>query len=779
MNAQDRENCQHTTACNLCSRNCGITITTEGRHFIKIKGDETHPMTQGYICQKAARLEHYQNHADRLTQPLKKEPDGSFSAIGWHQALTEISQKLIAQREQYGCDAFAFVGGGGQGNHLGGVYAQQLRYAMGGSRFIYPALAQEKTMDFWVNGRLFGNQSIHCTEDVEHADYVLFIGCNPFQSHGIPNARHTLKALQKNPKRTMVVIDPRKTETAKMADIHLQVKPGADAYLLSAMLAFIVQEALYDRSFLAKNCTGFDALKTQLLAISVKDYAKRADVPLALVKRVAKGFAQADSACVRVDLGLQHSLHSTLTSYLEKMLYMVTGNFGKRGGNNLHTAFLPLLGNTDERKRDWKRTAYHKMMPISGMYPPNILPDEIELAGENRIRSVWVDSCNPLLTYADSQAYARAFEKLDLLVVVDVAMTETARMANYILPAASQYEKWEATGFNMEFPKNFFHLRKPVLTPLENTLPEPEIYTRLLTYMGVIPNTFPGLTKLAKMAPEKARYQTMMGALATMLKLNKHLAPYAASILYKTLGPALPENSAAAAILLPLAMQYAKAHPQAVKRVGISGNAFTLGANLFKKILNSPEGTLISEHYFRDLWHFIKNPDKRIHLEIPEVLAELSQLQQQPPSTQEDSSNAEYPFILMAGERRSYNANQIYRNPAWRKTDKHGALRIHPTDAEALGISTGDMVLCESKNGTLEVISNVDDSVRPGMVTLPHGYGMQYAGGEPNGPALNQLTQGDHCDPFTKTPYHKHVPVKLVKIEASIPIEAPKTATNA
>ncbi|PJF37708.1 MAG: dehydrogenase, partial [Phototrophicales bacterium] len=114
-------------------------------------------------------------------------------------------------------------------------------------------------------------------------------------------------------------------------------------------------------------------------------------------------------------------------------LYLLTGNFGKVGGNNLHTLIVPLLGNTDERKRQLKTTAYHKMQPIAGMFPPNILPDEILRAGDDRIRAVWVDSCNPVQTFADTHAYESAFSKLDLLVVVDVAMTETARLADYVL----------------------------------------------------------------------------------------------------------------------------------------------------------------------------------------------------------------------------------------------------------------------------------------------------------------------------------------------------------
>jgi anaerobic selenocysteine-containing dehydrogenase len=163
------------TACILCSRNCGLVVDVEDGHLTRIRGDADHPLSKGYICQKAARLEHYQHHANRVRQPLKRRPDGSFAALSWDAALGEIAARLLAIRKRHGGDAFAFVGGGGQGNHLGGAYSRQLLAAMG-SRYVYSSLAQEKTGDFWVNGRLFGRQSCHTTEDVEHADYVLFIG---------------------------------------------------------------------------------------------------------------------------------------------------------------------------------------------------------------------------------------------------------------------------------------------------------------------------------------------------------------------------------------------------------------------------------------------------------------------------------------------------------------------------------------------------------------------------------------------------------------------------
>jgi len=750
------------TACILCSRNCGISVETDGGRIVGVRGDDAHPMSKGYLCQKAARLAYYQDHADRLEHPLKRLPDGTFVRVSWEEALSDIAERLLAIRKAHGGRAFAFYGGGGQGNHLGGAYSRQLMKAMK-SRFVYSALAQEKTGDFWVNGRLFGDQRCHISEDVEHADVVLFIGTNPFQAHGIPNARETLKDLKKSPTRTMVVVDPRKTETARSADVHLQVRPGTDAFLMAAILGIIVREGLHDRTFLARRCTGFPALEAELRAIPVEDFVRRADVPLADVERVARAFATARTACVRIDLGLQQSLHSTLNSYLEKLLFLVTGHFGKRGGNNFHSHFLPILGHSDERDQKHVRTAHHGMFPISGLYPPNILPSEIEHPGEDRIRAMFVDSANPALTGADTATYERAFAKLELLVVVDVAMSETARLAHYVLPAASQFEKWECTGFNLDFPDNGFHLRHPLFPPRGESLPEPEIYTRLLEAMGEVPKSFPILERIAHAEPAATKHAGFLAAFGATIAANRKWAPYAASIVYRTLGRALSTDRAdssrvapaATAPLLALALDLARRDPAAVRRAGHRGNRFTLGIRLFHTILDRAEGTLITRHDYEDTWSFLRHEDRRIHLDIPEMVAALHALEGEP------APSPERPFVLLAGERRAYNANQIFRDPSWRKVDPDGALRMHPQDARALGLSDGARAICASDRAELEVTIELDPALRTGMVTLPHGYGMRYQGGAPIGPELNRLTSSDHCDPLARTPYHKHVPVSV------------------
>ena len=748
------------TACILCSRNCGIEVQVENGHLTKIRGDANHPVSAGYICQKAARLDHYQTHGDRLRSPLKRRPDGSFEEIAWDTAIAEIAAKLVSIRDEHGGRALAYYGGGGQGNHLGGVYGSALRAAMG-TRFYYSALAQEKTGDFWVNGKLFGRETCHVTEDVEHADYVVFIGTNPWQAHGIRNARDTLKTLSKDPARTMVVIDPRRTETADLADVHLQLRPGTDAFLLAALLGVIVQEKLFDQSFIAQRTHGFDKLAIALGNVAVDDYCERAGVDAEVVRRVARGLASARRACIRADLGIQQSLHSTLNSYLEKLLFLITGNFAIRGGNNLHTFLLPLIGHSDPERGAWSTTVTGAQ-EIGKLFPPNVLPAEIDSDHPGRVRALIVDSANPALTGADTIAYRAAFAKLEALVVIDVALTETARLAHYVLPASSQFEKWEATFFNLEFPTNAFQLRKPLLAPLAGTLPEPEIYRRLVVAMGAVPKRFPLLTAVARIDRKFPRLRLFPAALGATLALRPKLKPYAATVLYDTLGRALPEGARAAAVLWFAAHDYSKRHVAAVRRAGFVGRGAALGEALFDRLLGARSGTNISTHEFEDIWRMIRHADGRIHLAIPEMLSALEALAIEPV----DSAAAlDYPLVLIAGERRAYNANTIFRDPRWRRDDPDGALKIHPEDARRFGLADGAMAGCESRRGRIEVRVRVTDSVRAGMVTLPHGYGMEHAAGSDvrsvTGPVLNLLTESEHCDPRTRTPYHKYVRVRL------------------
>jgi anaerobic selenocysteine-containing dehydrogenase len=255
------------------------------------------------------------------------------------------------------------------------------------------------------------------------------------------------------------------------------------------------------------------------------------------------------------------------------------------------------------------------------------------------------------------------------------------------------------------------------------------------------------------------------GAFQKFIAARPDLADYAPIILYRTLGPTLSEGAAAAAFLWATAHAFARKEPEAVRRAGHSGEGPMLGEALFEAILASRSGVLFSVNDYEETWRYIKHEDGLIHLEIPEMLEALSKLDPQQPA-----GTNRYPFVLVAGERRSYNANTIYRDPDWRKTDRDGALKVHPDDAAASGLSDGGWARCESKRGAVLVRVEVSDQVGRGQVTLPHGYGMEHPGEDGDrrrtGAHINELTSAEDRDPIAGTPYHKYVPVRLSPAEA-------------
>ncbi|MEL6588595.1 MAG: molybdopterin-dependent oxidoreductase [Bacteroidota bacterium] len=755
---------QQATACILCNQNCGILIEQDEKgHYKKIIGDKEHPVSEGYICQKATRLDYYQ-HQKRLTSPLRRKASGEYEEISWDTAIKEIAEKLVQIRDTYGGHSIAYAGGGGQGNHFGGVYASALRTACQ-TPYIYAALAQEKTGNFWVNGFLFGRQNTNYCEPVAEAEYVMVLGANPVQAHGFPQARSAINEVSRNPNKTLVVVDIRRSETAKKADIFLQVKPGKDAYLLAALLAYIVQNGLENQDFIALRTLGYEKIKPHFANIPIADYARISGVSIDLIAQVAKGISEAKTFALRSDLGIEQSHNSTLNAYLARLLFLITGHFGREGTNCLHTALFPLVGHSKEPKKGGVTTMVTKMQGIGKLFPPNILPLEINTDHPDRIRALIVDSANPVTNYANTQAQRRAIEKLELSVVVDVAMTETARAAQYVLPAQSQFEKMEATFFNLEFPDNFFHLRHPVSKPLGDSLDEPEIYHRLVTAMGELPSSFPILAQIAKLDRRFPKAKLLPLALGITTFFRPKWKQYQLLILKETLGKALPyPHAKVAAFIWVAAHRYVQKYSKQVKRLGFKESGYALGEALFKRILHSKSGTLISKHTYEESWELIRHKDKKVHLEIPLMLMWLDDLPARALAT--EAHEKEFPFNLQAGERRTYNANAAIRNPEWRKNDMAGALKIHPEDAKQYEIENGEIIRCISSTGSINIKTWITEDIPQGILSMPHGYGFQYPGHseETTGAIVNLLTDHQECDPLAKTPYHKNVRVKIEKL---------------
>ncbi|VEG55209.1 formate dehydrogenase [Mycolicibacterium aurum] len=734
------------SACILCECNCGIVVQVQDRRLARIRGDKQHPASRGYTCNKALRLDHYQNSRNRLTSPMRRRPDGTYEEIDWDTAIAEIAAGLQAIATTHGGDKIMYYGGGGQGNHLGGAYSGAVLKALG-SHHRSNALAQEKTGEHWVDAHFYGG---HTRGEFEHAEVSVFVGKNPWMSQSFPRARVVLNEISKDPARSMVVIDPVVTDTAKMADFHLRVRPGTDAWCLAALAGVLVQEKLCDEDFLAQHVNGVDAVREVLAEVPVGEYARRCGVDEDLVRAVARRIGTAGSVAVFEDLGVQQSPNSTLCSYLNKMLWILTGNFGKRGAQHLHSSFAPLF-----RPGGVGRTPVTGAPIIGGLMPSNVVPEEILTDHPDRFRALIVESSNPAHSVADSGAVARAFAELELLVVIDVAMTETARLAHYVLPAASQFEKVEATFFNLEFPHNTFHLRHRLMEPLPGTLPEPEIWARLMRALGVVDDA--ELTPLRRAAAQglPAFTEAFLAAVGANPGLGKVL-PF---VLYETLGPSLPEGLSGAAALWGLAQKAAMTYPEAVRRAGhADGNA------LFEAILTERSGVTFTVHEYEDDFALIAHPDRRIALEMPEMLADIRALVDTPAGR----TDAEFPIVLSAGERRAFTANDIIRDPSWRTRDTDGALRVSVEDAASLGLVDGGRARITTAAGSAEATVEVTAAMLPGHAALPNGYGLDFAdadgGAEVPGVAPNALTSSTWRDAYAGTPWHKHVPARIEKV---------------
>ncbi|WP_394846881.1 molybdopterin-dependent oxidoreductase [Pendulispora brunnea] len=740
------------TACILCECNCGLEVELggeDGRHLVRLRGDKRHPVSQGYACEKAHRLDHYQHGPDRLTTPLRRRPDGTFEPIDWDTAIREVAARLAAVRDTYGGDTIFYYGGGGQGNHLPGAYSPTTRRALG-SRWRSNALAQEKTGEFWVSDRMFGT---YTRADFEHCDVGLFLGKNPWHSHSIPRARVTLKEIAKDPARTLIVIDPRRTETAELADIHLQVRPGRDAWLLAAMLHVIVTEDLVRHDFLEANAVEVEPTLDVLRAIPFGECCEHAGIDPELVRRAARIIGNARAFASFEDLGVQMNRQSTLVSYLHRLLVVFTGSIGRPGTHFAPTTLVQFMGGGASR-----RSPVANAPIIAGLVPCNLIAEEILSDHPKRYRAMIVEAANPAHSLADSKRFREAMAALDTVVVIDVAMSETAKQAHYVLPAATQFEKAEATFFNFDFPSNAFHLRPRLFDRPEGVLPEAEIHARLAEALGAVTEEM--LAPLREAATRGlAAYAEAFAARLFSDPMYQWLAPV---ILYRTLK--LPEAVREGAVMFALVLKKAFESPVQLARAGFSGTPIEAAVRLFEAILTSPSGVIFAVDEWSEVLQRIGTKDRKIHVSLPDLLEELEKCMRSGPNDHDER----FPFVLSAGERRSFTANTIIRDPSWRKKDASGALRMNPEDAAALGVGDGDTVRLTTKRGSVIVATEISNAMQRGHVSLPNGMGAGPGGdGLLGGVAPNELTALEERDPFAGTPWHKHVPARIERTDGT------------
>ncbi|OQC73895.1 MAG: Formate dehydrogenase H [Deltaproteobacteria bacterium ADurb.Bin002] len=643
------------------------------------------------------------------------------------------------------------MGGGGQGCHFEAAFGVRLMRSLG-SQYQYSALAQEFSGAFWVCGRTHGKQYLHDQPDVDNTDVLLIFGWNGMQSHQIPQAPRKLQRLSKDKDKMLIVVDPRKTETAKLADIHLPIRPGTDALLLKAMISLILKEGWENKAYLAEHTSGFDSVKSCFENFDARAAVKTCSLDFEQVREVTRLYATRKSS-LRYDLGLFMGRHSALNSYLIVILQAICGRLCSPGGNVINGHLMPIGPHTDERDSKIWRTMATNSFPVCGSFPPNVMPEEILSDHPERLRAVIVTQSNPLRSYADTTAYEKAFQRLDLLVTGEVAMTETAALSHYVLPSRTGYESWDGTFFPMTYPGIYFQMRRPILEPEGEPLELGEVHLRLADKLGLIP-PIPESLYQAAFADRATFGKALMEYAMTEPKALKAM-PF---ILGKTLGKAL--GSVHLAALWGMLLAAPKSLYKNAVRAGFTSGP-GLGEELFQQILDHPEGIWAGKIDPENNFAEVKTEDGRIHLFIPELIDELNTVE----AAREEAAlrlPADFPLILMAGRHTDKNANTLMRDPAWNEGKRACTLAMHPEDAAALNLKDTEQVRVITEAGTEEIELEVTDTAHKGHVVIPHGFGMIYNGVK-YGANVNRLTKNTHRDQFG-TPIHRYVPCRVEAI---------------
>jgi len=736
------------TSCALCALNCGLEVQVENNRIIKVRPDKDNPKSEGYVCRKGLNIAYHQHNADRVLYPQKKVGD-KFEQIPWDQAISEIAEKLKNILDQHGPRALAWMISG-QGCHFG-IPLLSLLGSLLGSKYNYTALGQEHTGRFWAHGITLGSQGLTFANDYKHTDMLMVVGWNPMMSHQTPQARRKLTKMSKDPNKLLVVIDPRVSETAKIADIHLALLPGTDALLFKSMIAIILKEGLQDQAYIDKHVNGLKEVLPWYADFDVEAALKICELNYGQVYEVCREFASRKS-CLHDDLGILMNRHSTLVSYLLVVLLAICGRICTPGGNYFPGGLMGGRTHSDPDDPNTWRTVITDIPAMQGMFPPNVMPEEIMNDHPDRLRAVLLYGSNPLRSYADTTAYEDAFKRLDLLVTTEMVMSETAVLSHYVLPSKSAYESYDATMFSFNFPEVYFQMRHPVVEPEGEQLEAGDIFTRLADKMGLIPELPESLFKAAESGPGKIYRDVLMGYVME----NPESMGAIPFIVAKTLGNCI--GSAHLAVLNAILQVRDQAKMDDAARAGFALGP-DQGLEIYEAIINHPEGVLVGLCDPEANIEELATADGKIQLHNPgfgEWMKEINPEDEEEQLKMDD----QFPFILIAGRHMDTNANTNMRDPAWNKNRRACTLAMNPADAEALDFQDGQNVRVITEAGEEEIEVEVTKASRKGQVIIPHGFGLVYDGVK-YGANVNRLTKNTHRDRIAATPIHRYIPCRI------------------
>ncbi|WP_241684142.1 molybdopterin-dependent oxidoreductase [Actinomadura sp. J1-007] len=438
---------QAFTYCRICEPLCGLEATVRDGGLLQIRPDRRHPLSKGFACPKGIAMTEVQNDPDRVVHPLRRRADGSgFDRVSWDEALDDIAGRLNAIRRRHGGEAIGwYFGNPATFSYSHPLWMNGFMAALGSPHF-YSAGSQDTNNRFAASALLYGSPVLVPIPDLKRTDLLLMLGANPHVSHGslitAPRVKDDLAAIVRRGGR-VIVGDPRRTETARAYE-HLPVLPDGDAWLLLSLLNVLFDEELEDRDACARQATGVRTLRRLAAAFPPEETASRSGVPAPTARALARDLAAAERAVVYGRTGTCLGRYGTLTAFLIDAVTLVTGNLDRPGGGIfggspirvdeiLRLSGLATYGRTRSRVGGYP--------DVLGTFPAGVMAEEITTPGPGRLRALLVSAGNPVSSLPGSAAVDAALDELDLLVCIDLYVTDTGRKADYVLPATTFLER--------------------------------------------------------------------------------------------------------------------------------------------------------------------------------------------------------------------------------------------------------------------------------------------------------------------------------------------------
>jgi anaerobic selenocysteine-containing dehydrogenase len=729
----------HHRICPFCEACCGLEVRMAGGRVISIRGDEQDVFSAGYICPKGVALKDLHEDPDRLRTPLVKR-DGRFVEATWDEAFAEIERRLPPLLAAHGKDSVAVTIGNPAAHKYGLLlYASRLIKTIG-THSVFSASTLDQMPKQLSNGLMFGQWLTTAVPDIERCELLLILGANPLASNGslwtVPDFRGKAKAMRARGGK-LVVVDPRRTETAEIADAHHFIRPGGDAYLLLGMVHTLFDENLVRLGRLAEHVSGVDAVQAAVKDCSPDAMAARCGIAADTIRELARTLARTERAAVYGRIGTCVQTFGTLNSWLVDVLNLLTGHldepgcamFTKAAAFAANTAGKPGSGRGVTTGR-WK-SRVSGAPEVYGELPMNCLAEEIETPGPGQVKALIGIAGNPVLSAPNGRRLAAAFESLEFMVSMDIYLNETSRHADVILPGMSPLQD---SHYDVPFPI-LSHRNHARYSPAAQPRPDGQ------------PQEWQTLMRLAAIARGLGANTDVMALDDEYLadEVRKQAGPHADAVLKALAHRTGPER------LLDLSL-----------RSGPYGDQFGIkpdGINL-DKLIAAPHGIDLGPLQPR-IPEVLRTPSGKIEMAPAMLLADIQR-------AMADVSRPVDDMVIVGRRHVRSNNSWMHNLPLLAKGPNRCTALMHPADAQRLGLNDGGQARIRGRTGQIiEAQVQVSDEMMPGVISVPHGWGHDLpqtrlsVAAERPGANLNAVLDDRLLDPLSGNAVLGGVPVEV------------------